>query len=146
MGLGGFVESLLKATSSTGTAIVVAFAILIVAAWCFRRMRLEHLATGPGRIEVPDFSVMTDDEVKVDAVHMTALFRQRLATLRLQSPAPVPGSAPASDFLEVLGGNGVGRQEPARHAAVGGARGQAVARVGGAAASWSSASSSRATA
>ena len=112
VGLGGFVEDLLKATSSTGTAIVVAFAIVIVAAWCFRRVRLEHLAAGPGRIEVPDFSVMTSKDVVVDAVHLTALFRQRLATLRLQSPAPVPGSAPANDFLEVLGGSTVDVKNP----------------------------------
>jgi hypothetical protein len=112
VGLGGFVEDLLKATSSSGTAIVVAFAIVILAAWCFRRIRLEQLAAGPGRIDVPDFSVMTDNDVVVDAVHLTALFRQRLATLRLQSPAPVPGSAPAGDFLEVLGGNAVDVKNP----------------------------------
>jgi hypothetical protein len=113
VGLGGMIDDgLLKATTSSGTAVFVAFAILIVAAWCFRRIRLERLAAGPGRIEVPDFSVMTDKSEVVDAVHLTALFRQRLATLRLQSPAPVPGSAPAGDFLEVLGGGAVDVKNP----------------------------------
>src|SRR3954466_8436791 len=40
--LGGFAHGLLEATSSSGTAVVVAFAILLVAAWCFRRVRLEQ--------------------------------------------------------------------------------------------------------
>ena len=50
VGLGGFVESLLKATSSTGTAIVVAFAILIVAGVVLPA----HAARAPGHGTRPD--------------------------------------------------------------------------------------------
>ena len=37
-----------------------------------------------------------------DRERLTMGFRRRLATLRLQAPAPIPGSAPEGDFLEVL--------------------------------------------
>ncbi len=105
LGLGGFARAICTAVSAHGTAVLVAFGVLVHCAWCFRRLWLERLATAPGRVEVPVFtagSELTD----ADRTQLTALFRQRLATLRLQSPAPVPGSAAPGDFLEVLSSNG----------------------------------------
>lgn len=109
---GGFAHGLLTATSGKGTAVLVAFLIALFAAWCFRRVRLERLASGPGRIEVPNFTVASSLTAGADAAQLTALFRQRLATLRLQSPTPVPGSAPPGDFLEVLGNGAADVKNP----------------------------------
>lgn len=102
VGLGEFVNSVLSASTGNVTGTVVAFALLIAAAWCVRRLWLEWLAWRPGQVVIP---VFTEGSELTDAnpLHLTALFRQRFAAVRLQSPAPVPGAAPEADFLEVLG-------------------------------------------
>ena len=69
---GGFAHGLLTATSGKGTAVLVAFLIALFAAWCFRRVRLERLASGPGRIEVPNFTVASSLTGGADAAQLTA--------------------------------------------------------------------------
>jgi hypothetical protein len=103
IGLGGFVESVLSAATGGVTGTIVAFALLAVAAWCVRRLWLERLAAKPGQVFIPVFAADSDLAKKVDPVNVTAQFRQRFASLRIQAPAPVPGAAPESGFLEVLG-------------------------------------------
>jgi hypothetical protein len=105
VGLGEFVESILAAASSNGAAVVLAFALVTVGAWCVRRLWLERLAWRPGQVVVPVFSEGTPLH-DATTLHLTTLFRQRFASLRLQTLAPVPGSAPEAGFLDVLGQNG----------------------------------------
>ena len=102
VGLGTFVESVLEAATGKVTGAVLALLLLACIAWCIRRLWLEWLAARPGQVVVPVFETVSDLP-GANPVHLTAQFRQRLATLRLQSPAPVPGSAPEGDFVEVLG-------------------------------------------
>jgi len=105
VGLGAFAESVLTAASSNGAAVVLAFALLTLGAWCVRRLWLERLAWRPGQVVVPVFTEGTPLS-DVTTLHLTTLFRQRFASLRLQPLAPVPGSPPEAGFLEVLGQNG----------------------------------------
>jgi hypothetical protein len=44
-----------------------------------------------------------EGQTTIDPVQATAWFRQRLATLRLQAPTPIPGAPGEGDFLDVLG-------------------------------------------
>ena len=111
LGLGGFGESVLSTATGKGVGVVVAFGLLAFIAWCVRRLWLERLASRTGRVEVADFS-RSGELTELEAAELTALFRQRLAMLRLQSPAPVPGSSPGGDFIEVLGSGGPGVSNP----------------------------------
>jgi hypothetical protein len=94
-------DEMLATLVRAGPAVALAFAGLVVAAWCFRHVWLEWLAWRPGRIDVGTLVAgpSVDD---ADLPQLTMSLRQRLAVLRLQAPAPVPGTAPEGDFLEVL--------------------------------------------
>lgn len=99
------VNDALRTVGMKGVAPAVAAVALTLLAWCFRHIWFEWLAWRPGRIEVDTFtagSKLTD----ADSAQLTLRFRGRLADLRLQAPAPVPGVASGGDFLEVLGGAG----------------------------------------
>lgn len=94
-------DAMLLAASSPGPAIALAFGALVLGAWSFRHLSLHWLAWRPGSIQVSEFtagSPLSD----ASAEQLTMNFRRRLATLQVQSPTPVPGAPPASDFLDVL--------------------------------------------
>ena len=110
-GMGGFGESVLSTATGKGVGVVVAFSLLAFIAWCVRRLWLERLASRTGRVEVADFA-RSGEVTELEAAELTALFRQRLAMLRLQSPAPVPGSSPGGDFIQVLGTGGASASNP----------------------------------
>jgi tetratricopeptide (TPR) repeat protein len=94
-------DEMLATLVRAGPALALAFAGLVVAAWCFRHLWLEWLAWRPGRIDVGTL-VAGPSVTDADLPQLTMSLRQRLAVLRLQAPAPVPGTAPEGDFLEVL--------------------------------------------
>ena len=101
-----FFQDVLETMTNAGVALVLAFAALAIGCWSFRKIWTQWLAWHPGPIEVDTFasgSQLSD----VDAAQLTMRFRQRLAKLRLRVPTPVPGTAAESDFLEVLGRNGL---------------------------------------
>jgi hypothetical protein len=100
----GVPDGVLLAAARPGVAIAIAFGALVLLAWCSRRLALHALAWWPGGIHVEDFATSARG---VNAEELTTTFRQRLATMQLQSPTPVPGAPPASDFLNVLDRNGV---------------------------------------
>ena len=84
-----------------GPAIGLTAGALVAGAACVRQVWLEWLAWRPGRIEI-GMSGDCPSVREADLQRLRMQFRQRLATLRLQAPAPVPGTAPEGDFLEVL--------------------------------------------
>jgi hypothetical protein len=99
-------EAMRLALSRPGLAVPVAFGALVLAAWCIRHLTLNWLAWRPGSIQVAGLSHGCDAH-EADVEQLTMYFRRRLATLQLQSPTPVPGAAPATDFLDVLDRGGV---------------------------------------
>ena len=84
-----FFEDVLETMSSAGVSLVLAFAALVVGCWWLRKLWMEWLAWRPGPIEVDTFASGELDDV--DVAQLTMRFRQRLATLRLRVPTPVPG-------------------------------------------------------
>ena len=123
-------EPMLLAVSSPGLALALAFGALVLGAWSFHHLALHWLAWRPGSIQVSEFTAgaqLSD----ANAEQLTMLFRRRLATLQVQSPTPVPGPPPASDFLDVLDRGGADSAQPARHARRAAARGPADARLRG---------------
>jgi hypothetical protein len=103
IGLGGFAEGILTAATAKGSSPLVAFLLVAVAAWCIQRLWLERLAWRPGQVLIPVFTPGSELTGKVEPLHLTTQFRQRFAALRVQSLAPVPGTAPEAGFLEVVG-------------------------------------------
>ncbi|MGZ4250990.1 MAG: hypothetical protein ACXVUE_22125 [Solirubrobacteraceae bacterium] len=95
------VDSMLVAASSPGAAVALVFGALVLGALCLRQLTLLWLAWRPGSIHVSDFTAGCT-LTGATAEQLTMEFRRRLATLQLQSPTPVPGAPPASDFLDVL--------------------------------------------
>jgi hypothetical protein len=100
----GTPDAVLTAASSPGVAVAIAFGAVVLGAWCCRHLVLHWLAWWPGSIHVAEFKSATPD---VDVEDLTMTFRRRLSSLQIQSPTPVPGAAPAGDFLDVLDRNGV---------------------------------------
>jgi hypothetical protein len=99
-------DELATTARMTGPAVAIAVAALAAMALCFRRMWLDWLALGPGRIEVERFiagAALAD----ADVAQLTLAFRQRLAELHLHAPASAPGQLADADFLDVLGASGV---------------------------------------
>jgi hypothetical protein len=99
-------EAVLVASAKTGPVVALVFVALLILAWSFRHLWLDWLAYRPGRIEVDTFTSgpkLSD----ADAEQLTLQFRERLASVRLQAPKPVPGAVSDGDFLEVLGRAGV---------------------------------------
>ena len=94
-------DAVLLAVSSPGISLALACGALILGAWCFRHLALLWLAWRPGSIQVSEFTARSDMPAP-EREQLTMQFRRRLATLQLQSPTPVPGAPPASDFLDVL--------------------------------------------
>ena len=101
-----FFQDVLETMTNAGVALVLAFAALAIGCWSFRKIWMQWLAWHPGPIEVDTFASGSQLPC-VDAAQLTMRFRQRLAKLRLRVPTPVPGTAAESDFLEVLGRNGL---------------------------------------
>src|SRR5829696_7788387 len=82
IGLGGFATSVLEAATGKVTGAVIALGLVAGAAWCLQRLWIEWLAWRPGQVVIPVFtegSTLKD----ANAVHLTAQFRQRFASLRL---------------------------------------------------------------
>jgi hypothetical protein len=94
-------QAMLVAASSPGLALALVFGALVVGAASFRQLALRWLAWRPGSIQVAEFTAGSS-LTYANAEELTMHFRRQLATLQLQSPTPVPGAAPASDFLDVL--------------------------------------------
>jgi len=111
LGLGAFVESVLKAATGQVTAPVFAFVLIAIGTWCIHRLWLEWLTWQPGQVVIP---VFTEGSELTDAnpLHLTALFRQRFSSLRVESRAPVPGGEAGADFLEVLGQKTLSVKDP----------------------------------
>jgi hypothetical protein len=104
-------EAMLLAGSSPGISIAIACGALVLATWCVRNLALLSLAWRPGSIHVSEFTKGSDG-LEAPADKLTMDFRRRLATLQLQSPTPVPGAPPASDFLDVLDRSGANINNP----------------------------------
>ena len=98
--------AVLLAASSPGISLALACGALILGAWCCRHLALLWLAWRPGSIQVSEFTAGSN-LADAKREQLTMQFRRWLATLQLQSPTPVPGAPPASDFLDVLDRNGV---------------------------------------
>jgi tetratricopeptide (TPR) repeat protein len=77
------------------------FALLLALAWTTRRALLARLVWRGARILVPMFEEGSKLSTTSTA-QLTALFRERLVLLRLQSAAPSPGAAAEGAFLDVL--------------------------------------------
>jgi hypothetical protein len=84
-----------------GVAVPVAFALLVLLAWLFRRVRLAWLVWGGGPIFIPDFQ-KGGEMTPSKAAQLTTQFRERIAVLRLQAATPSPGAAPEGTFVDVL--------------------------------------------
>ena len=94
------------------SVVLLADAVLVVLmAWCFQGIWLEHLVRSPGPILVRELSV-TADVPDVDVVQLSAAFRRRLTKLRLRAPTPAPGSIPEQDFLETLASGRLDSKDP----------------------------------
>jgi hypothetical protein len=104
-------DALLLAGSSPGISVAIASGALVLAAWCVRHLALLSLAWRPGSIHVAEFTKAAAN-MDAPAEQLTMDFRRRLATLQLQSPTPVPGAPPASDFLDVLDRGGANLNNP----------------------------------
>jgi hypothetical protein len=100
---GGVLHAVTTAAERPAVSAVLSVPPLMFCAWCLRRLWLQYLAWLPGTIQVPDFACEIDLKGAAPA-QLTTQFRNRLATLRLQSAAPAPGALPPSNFLDVLGG------------------------------------------
>lgn len=100
---------LTKVLVQPAVAASLAFVLLVICARSFRGVRLEYLAWLPGTIEVPDFSAGSSLK-SVTLEQLGMMFRNNLTTLRLQSPAPVPGVSPALSFVDVLA-SGAAKQD-----------------------------------
>src|SRR5215210_2672574 len=107
----GLVDTLAAVAGRPTVALAIACAALLHAAWCVRHLILLWLAWSPGRIEVTTFIAGTPI-ADANAEQLTLVFRQRLMTLHLQSPTPVPGAAAEGDFLDVLGRTGMDARNP----------------------------------
>ena len=103
---GGFPNAALDTLAKPAVAAIASFCILVVIAWCMRRLRFEFMAWWPGRIVVQPF-VTDEDTSAADVERLTASFRDRLGMSHLQSPAAVPAPAEQGDFLDVLARNGI---------------------------------------
>ena len=86
-----------------GVPVALGIALLALMAWTFRHIRLAWLVWHPGRILVPDF-VAGSDLGDVNPAQLTAVFRHRLVSLRLESAAPSPGASPAGPVFDVSTG------------------------------------------
>jgi hypothetical protein len=104
-------DAILLAGSSPGISVAIACGALVFGAWCVRHLALLSLAWRPGSIHVSEFTKGAED-MDAPADQLTMDFRRRLATLQLQSPTPVPGAPPASDFLDVLDRGGANLNNP----------------------------------
>ena len=107
----GVLDTLASVAGRPAVALALACAALVHTAWCVRHLILHWLAWSPGRIEVAPFTAgtpLTDANVE----RLTLTFRQRLMSLHLQSPDPVPGAGADGDFLDVLGRNGMDVRNP----------------------------------
>jgi hypothetical protein len=107
----GLADTLAAVGGRAPVALAIACAALLHAAWCIRHLILHWLAWWPGRIEVTTFTAGTP-LTDANAEQLTLGFRQRLMTLHLQAPTPVPGAATEGDFLDVLGRNGMDARNP----------------------------------
>ena len=95
-------RGLAEVAARPAVALPIAFFLLICAAWCLRRATLARLAWRGAGIVVPEFregTILTGYR----AAQLTALFRERLAVLRLESASPAPGAAPEGTFVDVIG-------------------------------------------
>jgi hypothetical protein len=101
-GYGGFIRAETHTAGEPGVAAVLAILDVLLGAWCAGRLWLEYLASLPSTIQVPDFS-NPSEIAGISAEDLTTQFRNRLATLRLQSASVAPGTLPPSNFLDVLG-------------------------------------------
>ena len=98
-------QEIARTLTLPAVSVPLAFGLLILMSWSFRNGRLAWLVWRGGRIVVPDFhpgGKLTGSKPE----ELTALFRQRLAVLRLQSASPSPGAAPEGAFLDVLNSGG----------------------------------------
>ena len=101
-----FLASLHTTVTRPVVASALAFAALVLVAWCCRHLLLELLAWWPGRIIVEEFEASPAVD-PAQLPRLTAEFRDRLARSHLQSPAPVPAPTQHGDFLDVLSGGGL---------------------------------------
>lgn len=110
---GGFPGSWLRAIGHTMTKPTVASALaillLIALAWAIRRIMLAWLVWRPGRIVVPNLQAAGAASAS-EVEELSAVFRERLALLRLESADTAPGAAPEGAFLDVL--DGVSSSDP----------------------------------
>ena len=91
----------LSVVSKPAVALPIATAILIAIGWFLRGARLAWLAWRPGPIIVADFKLdagITDTTPE----KLTAVFRDGLSLLRLDSAVSSPGAPPEKSFLDVL--------------------------------------------
>jgi tetratricopeptide (TPR) repeat protein len=97
-----FLQSIITAATKPAVAIPLATMLVLGIGSCGRRLWTERLIRKGGPIMVADLKV-PDGIIDVDDVaRLSTTFRRRLMQLRLQAPAPVPGAAPAQDFLSMV--------------------------------------------
>ncbi len=87
--------------SDAAAVLGVGAVLVLLMAWCFQGLWLEHLVRSPGPILVRELSGPADVS-EADLAQLSSAFRRRLMRVRLQAPTPVPGSIPEQDFLDTL--------------------------------------------
>jgi hypothetical protein len=100
------VESIARTITQPAIAVPIAFVLLTAAAGCCRGARLATLAWRPGPIVVADFA-MPREIPDTTPAQVTALVRDNLSLLALDSAGPSPGAPPETSFLDVLKAGGV---------------------------------------
>jgi tetratricopeptide (TPR) repeat protein len=106
---GSYLRAIGKTLQSPAPASALAILLLIALAWAIRRTMLAWLAWRAGGIAVPNLEAAgAASAAKVEV--LSAIFRERLALLRLESADTAPGAAPESAFLDVL--DGVSSSDP----------------------------------
>jgi tetratricopeptide (TPR) repeat protein len=106
---GSYVRAIARTMQHTAVASALAVLFLIALAWSIRRVMLSWLVWQPGRIAVPKLEA-AGAATEEEAAELSAIFRERLTLLRLESAAPAPGAVPESAFLDVL--DGVSSSDP----------------------------------
>jgi tetratricopeptide (TPR) repeat protein len=101
LGVGQPLRALAVTLTRPAVSLPLAVALLALSAWLFRRVRLAWLVWWGGPVLVSDFKAGSELST-VKAPQMTALFRERLAVLRLQSGTSSPGAPPAGTFVDIL--------------------------------------------
>jgi tetratricopeptide (TPR) repeat protein len=97
--LGSAIERTLQRPVVAG---LLAGLLALLLAATVRGARLRWLARRAKTIDVADFTA-PEDLSEADARQLTLRFRERLCELHLAAPGPQPGTAPSSDFLQLIG-------------------------------------------